>query len=34
VARVGRTRMARMEELRRLLADSGVEAVGVLANRF
>lgn len=34
LARIGRTRLSRMEELRRLLADSGVEAVGVLANRF
>ena len=34
LARIGRTRVARLDELRRLLADSGVEAVGVLANRF
>ena len=34
LARIGRTPLARMEALRRLLADSGVEAVGVLANRF
>lgn len=34
LARVGRTRMAKMETLRVLLADSGIEAVGVLANRF
>lgn len=34
LARIGRTRMAKMETLRVLLGDSGVEAVGVLANRF
>lgn len=34
LARIGRTPLARMEDLRRLLGDSGVDAVGVLANRF
>lgn len=34
MARIGRTPLSRMEDLRRLLGDSGVEPVGVIANRF